>query len=100
MSVETETRAFQEAKLRVEELRSLIAYHEHRYFVLDSPEISDAACAQPASRPASRRQSCTQGCCAADAAPLTAPLISADLTRLRLAPQTPPATIDGKNSGS
>ena len=42
MSVETETRAFQEAKLRVEELRSLIAYHEHRYFVLDSPEISDA----------------------------------------------------------
>jgi DNA ligase (NAD+) len=42
VSVETETRAFQEAKLRVEELRSLIAYHEHRYFVLDSPEIPDA----------------------------------------------------------
>ena len=37
-----ETREFQEAKLRVEELRSQIAYHEHRYFVLDQPEISDA----------------------------------------------------------
>ena len=36
-----ETREFQQAKLRVEELRSLIAYHEHRYFVLDDPEISD-----------------------------------------------------------
>jgi DNA ligase (NAD+) len=39
---ETETRDYQEAKLRVEELRSQIAYHEHRYFVLDDPEISDA----------------------------------------------------------
>ncbi|MEX2245625.1 MAG: NAD-dependent DNA ligase LigA [Dehalococcoidia bacterium] len=37
-----ETRDFQEAKLRVEELRSQIAYHEHRYFVLDQPQISDA----------------------------------------------------------
>jgi DNA ligase (NAD+) len=37
-----ETAGFQRAKLRVEELRSLIAYHEHRYFVLDAPEISDA----------------------------------------------------------
>jgi DNA ligase (NAD+) len=33
---------YQRAKLRVEELRAQIAYHEHRYFVLDSPEISDA----------------------------------------------------------
>src|SRR3990167_11306972 len=27
---------------QVEELRELIRYHEHRYYVLDSPEISDA----------------------------------------------------------
>jgi DNA ligase (NAD+) len=27
---------------RVEELRTLIDYHNHRYYVLDSPEISDA----------------------------------------------------------
>src|SRR3989337_3229480 len=32
----------QRSKLRVEELRSQIAYHDYRYFVLDSPEISDA----------------------------------------------------------
>ena len=32
----------QRAKLRVEELRSQIAYHDYRYFVLDQPEISDA----------------------------------------------------------
>jgi DNA ligase (NAD+) len=38
----SETREYQQAKLRVEELRSQIAYHEHRYFVLDQPEISDA----------------------------------------------------------
>ncbi len=31
-----------EARLRSEELRSLINYHNHRYYVLDSPEISDA----------------------------------------------------------
>lgn len=37
-----EDRAFQEARLRVEELRSLINYHDYRYYVLDSPEISDA----------------------------------------------------------
>ncbi len=37
-----EDREAQEAKLRVEELRSQIAYHDYRYFVLDSPEISDA----------------------------------------------------------
>ena len=42
MTTDVETREFQQAKLRVEELRSQIAYHEHRYFVLDSPEISDA----------------------------------------------------------
>jgi DNA ligase (NAD+) len=29
------------AKNRVEELRELINYHNHRYYVLDSPEISD-----------------------------------------------------------
>ena len=38
-----ETRAYQQARARVEELRAQVAYHEHRYFVLDSPEISDAA---------------------------------------------------------
>ena len=30
------------AKQRIEELRGLINYHNHRYYVLDSPEISDA----------------------------------------------------------
>jgi DNA ligase (NAD+) len=38
----TQDRRLQEAKLRVEELRSQIAYHDYRYYVLDSPEISDA----------------------------------------------------------
>ena len=42
MTTQTETRAYEQAKQRVEELRSQIAYHEHRYFVLDQPEISDA----------------------------------------------------------
>src|SRR3990172_8116795 len=32
----------QRAKLRVEELRSQIHYHDYRYFVLNQPEISDA----------------------------------------------------------
>jgi DNA ligase (NAD+) len=35
-------RQFQAAKLRVEELRSLINYHNYRYYVLNEPEISDA----------------------------------------------------------
>ncbi len=39
-TVEERRRA--EAKLRVEELRNLIRYHDYRYFVLDQPEISDA----------------------------------------------------------
>ena len=30
------------AKQRIEDLRELINYHNHRYYVLDSPEISDA----------------------------------------------------------
>jgi DNA ligase (NAD+) len=38
----TTDRQLQEAKLHVEELRSQIAYHDYRYYVLDSPEISDA----------------------------------------------------------
>jgi DNA ligase (NAD+) len=38
----TEEREAQTAKLRVEELRSQIAYHDYRYYTLDSPEISDA----------------------------------------------------------
>jgi DNA ligase (NAD+) len=32
----------QRAKLRVEELRSQIAYHDYRYYTLSQPEISDA----------------------------------------------------------
>ncbi len=43
MVTSADTADFQQAKLRVEELRSLIAYHEHRYFELDAPEISDGA---------------------------------------------------------
>ncbi len=35
-------REAQGAKLRVEELRSQIAFHDYRYFVLDDPEVSDA----------------------------------------------------------
>ena len=31
-----------EAKKRIDELREQINYHNHRYYVLDSPEISDA----------------------------------------------------------
>ncbi len=31
-----------EARLRSEELRSLINHHNHRYYVLDAPEVSDA----------------------------------------------------------
>jgi len=37
-----EERDAQTSKLRVEELRSQINYHDYRYHVLDSPEISDA----------------------------------------------------------
>src|SRR5450830_704416 len=31
-----------EARLRSEELRSQINYHNHRYYVLDQPEVADA----------------------------------------------------------
>ncbi|HID12119.1 MAG TPA: NAD-dependent DNA ligase LigA, partial [Candidatus Latescibacteria bacterium] len=34
--------AREEAKRRIEELREQIRYHNYRYYVLDSPEISDA----------------------------------------------------------
>ncbi len=37
----TDDAIFMHAKLRVEELRSQINYHDYRYYVLDSPEISD-----------------------------------------------------------
>ena len=37
-----EDRELQAVKFRVEELRSLIGYHDYRYYVLDSPEVSDA----------------------------------------------------------
>lgn len=35
--------SFEEARIRVEELRRQIRYHDYRYYVLDSPEIPDAA---------------------------------------------------------
>ena len=35
-------RGVQQAKLRVEELRAAINFHDYRYYTLDSPEISDA----------------------------------------------------------
>lgn len=41
MPVESD-QELQRAKLRVEELRADIAYHNYRYYVLDQPEISDA----------------------------------------------------------
>ena len=41
-STKRETAEFEQAQARVEELRAQIAYHEHRYFVLDQPEIADA----------------------------------------------------------
>jgi DNA ligase (NAD+) len=37
-----EERAFQQAQLRVEELRSEINLHNYRYYVLDDPLVSDA----------------------------------------------------------
>lgn len=37
-----EDAAFMQAKLRVEELRASINYHDYRYYALDSPEIGDA----------------------------------------------------------
>jgi DNA ligase (NAD+) len=41
-SQKQETRDFQQAKLRAEELRELIRYHNYRYHTLDQPEVSDA----------------------------------------------------------
>jgi DNA ligase (NAD+) len=41
MTTETHERELQAAKLRVEELRSQINYHNYRYYVLDEPEIAD-----------------------------------------------------------
>jgi len=38
----TEDRAYRQAQLRVEELRSEINTHDYRYYVLDAPSISDA----------------------------------------------------------
>ena len=32
----------QDAKLRVEALRAQISYHDHRYYALNQPELSDA----------------------------------------------------------
>ena len=31
-----------QAKIKIENLRKSIEYHNHRYYVLDDPEISDA----------------------------------------------------------
>ena len=35
--------AAREAATRIEELRAQIAHHDYRYYVLDDPEVSDAA---------------------------------------------------------
>ncbi|MCA1960141.1 MAG: hypothetical protein LDL33_05040, partial [Desulfomonile sp.] len=37
----TEERGDTEIARELEELREVIRYHDHRYYVLDSPEISD-----------------------------------------------------------
>jgi DNA ligase (NAD+) len=42
LPITSDERDAQQAKLRVEELRSAINYHDYRYHVLDSPEIADA----------------------------------------------------------
>jgi DNA ligase (NAD+) len=42
MTEEKEEKELFDTRLRAEELRSQIRYHDHRYYVLDSPEISDA----------------------------------------------------------
>jgi DNA ligase (NAD+) len=42
MPEEKEEKELFDARLRAEELRAQIRYHDHRYYVLDSPEISDA----------------------------------------------------------
>jgi DNA ligase (NAD+) len=42
MPRKNEDAELQRAKLRVEELRSQIAYHDYRYYVLNEPEVSDA----------------------------------------------------------
>ena len=35
--------AAREVARRIEELRAQIAHHDYRYYVLDDPEVSDAA---------------------------------------------------------
>jgi DNA ligase (NAD+) len=42
MAEEKEEKELFDARLRAEELRAQIRYHDYRYYVLDSPEISDA----------------------------------------------------------
>jgi len=42
MPEEKEEKELFDARLRAEELRAQIRYHDYRYYVLDSPEISDA----------------------------------------------------------
>ena len=42
MARRNEDAELQQAKLRVEELRSQIAYHDYRYYALNEPEVSDA----------------------------------------------------------
>ena len=34
--------ALEDTRLRIEELRSLVRYHDHRYYVLNEPEIGDS----------------------------------------------------------
>ena len=42
MTEEKQEKELFDARLRAEELRAQIRYHDYRYYVLDSPEISDA----------------------------------------------------------
>ena len=42
MTEEKESKELFDARLRAEELHAQIRYHDYRYYVLDSPEISDA----------------------------------------------------------
>ncbi|HSG65710.1 MAG TPA: hypothetical protein VLD39_11950, partial [Gammaproteobacteria bacterium] len=43
MSSESRPRKAAEAAARAEELRRELEHHNYRYYVLDDPEISDAA---------------------------------------------------------
>ncbi len=41
LQTETETKAKTEVEIEIDDLRRRVRHHDHRYYVLDSPEISD-----------------------------------------------------------